>query len=80
MRSDLYTRVVLTIIAACLVWLSLGGPAVLTTAQAQSPRGGSDERVVISGWVDSYGKVHTLSDPEKASVPGLPVAVVWGKR
>jgi hypothetical protein len=37
MRTDRYTKIVLTIIAACLVWLSLGGPQLLTSARAQTP-------------------------------------------
>jgi hypothetical protein len=79
MRIDAYTKFVLTIIAICLVWLSLGGPALLTVAQAQRP-GDTGDRVLISGWVDGNGKVHTLSDPAGANVPGVPVAVVWGTR
>jgi hypothetical protein len=75
MRIDFYTRVVLTVIAACLVWLSFGGPALLPIAHAQ-PAG--TNQVVIAGWTDSGGIVHRLSDPSKANVPGLPVAVVWG--
>jgi hypothetical protein len=55
MRIDLYTRVMLTIIAACLVWLSLGGSAVLTDAHAQS-----QSHVLIAGWIDHSGKKHTL--------------------
>jgi hypothetical protein len=77
-RSDLYTKFVLTVIAACLVWLALGGPAFLTVAHAQ--RSSGYDRVVISGWVDGTGKEHVLSDPAGANIPGVPVAVVWGNR
>ena len=35
MRIDRYTKVVLTIIAACLVWLSVGGVQVFLPAYAQ---------------------------------------------
>ncbi len=78
MRIDSYTKFVLSVIAACLVWLSLGGPALFTVAQAQYPAGGTGDRVLISGWIDGTGKVHTLSDTGPSNVPGVPVAVVWG--
>jgi len=81
MRIDFYTKFVLTVIAACLVWLSLGGPTFLTVAEAQTLQAGAsvnDNRVLISGWVDSTGNVHNLSDPSRANVPGVPVALVWG--
>ena len=81
MRIDPYTKFVLTVIAVCLVWLSLGGPALLTVAQAQAAQTGvnvAHDRVLIAGWVDSTGNVHNLSDPSRANVPGVPVAVVWG--
>jgi hypothetical protein len=79
MRIDDYTKFVLTVIAVCLVWLSLGGPSRFTVAQAQMA-GTTGERVLISGWVDGSGKVHTLRDAEGANVPGVPVAVVWATR
>ena len=37
MRIDRYTKVMLTIVAACLVWLSLGGVQILPSARAQVP-------------------------------------------
>ena len=38
MRVEVYTRVVLTVIAVCLVWLSLGGPSLtLVGAQTVEP-------------------------------------------
>ena len=76
MRVDVYTKTVLTIIMLCLVWLSLGGPALLPPAQAQvnarTPHvaDGAD-RVVIAGWVDASGK--TVRFPESTSFRGLPV-------
>lgn len=75
MRIDFYTRVVLTVIAACLVWLSFGGPALLPIAHAQST---GTNQIVIAGWTDSDGIVHRLGDPSTANVRGLPVAVVSG--
>jgi hypothetical protein len=74
MRIDRYTKVVLTVIAACLVWLSLGGPNLLPTAHAQST-----PHVLIEGWVDTKAKVHYFPvDSNETS--RLPVADVSGAR
>ena len=51
MAVDRYTKVVLTVIAVCLVWLSFGGSSV-TSVSAQS-----GERVLLAGWVDEKGAV-----------------------
>ena len=51
MAGDRYTKAVLTVIAVCLVWLSVGGPSVLPSVSAQS----GYERVVLYGWVDQGG-------------------------
>ena len=56
MAMDRYTKAVLTVIAVCLVWLSLGGPALITSVSAQ----GDGERVILSGWVDETGSVVKL--------------------
>lgn len=53
MAVDRYTKAILTVIAVCLVWLSLGGPALITPVSAQ----GDGERVILSGWVDETGSV-----------------------
>lgn len=50
MSVDRYTKAVLTVIAVCLVWMSLGGPALMTPLQAQDAG-----RVVLTGWVDERG-------------------------
>ena len=78
MSVDRYTKAVLTVIALCLVWLSLGGPALLPTAAAQGdPRAGIDPRgianVYLAGWVDGTGSIRTFQTPTGAS--GLPVVV-----
>ena len=52
MKIDRYTKVVLTIIAACLVWLSIGGPQLLPSARAQEPQPPAPERAftnLVSG-------------------------------
>jgi hypothetical protein len=53
MAGDRYTKAVLTVIAVCLVWLSLGGPSLMTPVSAQ----GDGQRVMLSGWVDEKGSV-----------------------
>ena len=51
MTVDRYTKLVLTVIALCLVWLSLGGPALMTPVSAQA------DGVLLRGWVDESGAV-----------------------
>ena len=51
MALDRYTKLVLTVIAVCLVWLSIGGPSMITPVQAQG------DRVILAGWVDERGAV-----------------------
>jgi hypothetical protein len=53
MRTDLYTKAMLTVIAACLVWLCLGAPSVMTPLTAQNI---GDQRVWLAGWIDETGK------------------------
>ena len=54
MAVDRYTKAVLTLIAVCLVWLSLGGPSLITPASAQ---GDTTEQILLRGWVDEKGNV-----------------------
>ena len=56
MKVDLYTRVVLTVIAACLVWLSIDR---MLTMPVEAQAG--TQRVMIAGWVDEQGREHKLS-------------------
>ena len=53
MTVDRYTKVVLTVIAMCLVWLSLGGPSLITPVTAQA----NAQRVILAGWADEKGTV-----------------------
>ena len=55
MSIDRYTKCVLTLIAVCLIWMSLGGPSLLPTAHAQS--GLPTDDVVLGGWRDANGVV-----------------------
>ena len=52
MRTDVYTKMMLTIIAACLVWLTLGGPSLVTSLHAQQ-----ENFVLLSGWIDLDRKI-----------------------
>ena len=61
MSVDRYTKLMLTVIAVCLVWLSLGGPSLLTPVSAQ--QGVQGERVILAGWVDENGNVLTFPAP-----------------
>jgi hypothetical protein len=60
---DRYTKFVLTVIAMCLVWLSLGGPSFITPVNAQS------DRVYLQGWVDERGSFRPFP-----LAPGVPRA------
>jgi hypothetical protein len=46
MSTDRYTKTILTVIAACLIYLCLGRPAVLPAVQAQT----EPTRVILAGW------------------------------
>ena len=59
MYVDRYTKLTLTVIAVCLVWISLGGPSLISPASAQ---GDATEQVLLRGWVDAKGAV--VSFPE----------------
>jgi hypothetical protein len=61
MTGDRYTKAVLTVIAACLVWLSLGGPSVITPVNAQA----NGQRVLLAGWVDDTGAVISFPAPPR---------------
>lgn len=76
MRLDLYTKTLLTVIAACLVWMSLGGPSLLVPASAQQQsRSSGYERVLIAGWIDQTGNEHPLSPGSLAVTSGIPVFI-----
>ena len=59
MRIDLYTRAVLTLIALCLVWIAIGGPALLPVVEAQQ----STTRVVVVGYENAGGTKRNLPLP-----------------
>lgn len=49
MRTDFYTKTLLTIIAACLIYLSLGRPGIVPVVQAQN----EPAHVILAGWSQS---------------------------
>jgi hypothetical protein len=80
MRIDLYTKIVLTAIALCLVYLCVGRSEVVPAVEAQVSDRSQPTRVVISGWVDAEGRERQLPK-SVVSAPGprpLPVLVVEG--
>jgi hypothetical protein len=62
-RTDRYTKVVLTIIALCLVWIAAGGPSLVTPVDAQN----GTQRVVIVGWASS--KYSPVNDDKSLPLP-----------
>jgi hypothetical protein len=63
MSVDRYTKVVLTVIAVCLVWVSLGGPSLITPVSAQV-----GDRVVLAGWLDQNDVFIKFPPPPKTPV------------
>ena len=74
MKPDLYTKVMLTIIAASLVWLSLGGPARLPVVRAADT-----PHVILEGWMQVQPGVgageSTVSLRRFTASTGVPVTV-----
>ena len=64
MTVDRYTKAVLTVIAVCLVWLSVGGPSLITPVRAQD-----DARVLLRGWVDDTGRAIAFPAPPPLADP-----------
>ena len=74
MKTDRYTKVVLTIIAACLVWMSLGGPSLITPAHASAPA-----VVYVAGLWDVDNTPHNFYKQGKPTGLAVPVEVVQKK-
>lgn len=74
MKIDRYTKLVLTIIAACLVWMSLGGPSLITSAHAASP-----SVVYVAGVWDLDNTPHTFYKQGRPTGAALPVEIVGKK-
>jgi hypothetical protein len=54
--TDWYTKVMLTLVAASLMWLCFSTALAETPVQAQS----NQQRVIVAGWQDEKGFVHLL--------------------
>jgi len=77
MTVDRYTKVVLTVIAACLIWLSVGGPSLVSSVSAQTS---GYERVLLAGWIDQAGVERPLPayPPTATGKPARPAPLpVW---
>ena len=70
MKSDVYTRVILTVIALCLVWICIGGVAPPVRAQASAV---SPTPVVL---VDSRGVPLITPEGLRVNVGGQTVPVL----
>jgi hypothetical protein len=66
MTVDRYTKAVLTLIAMCLLWLSVGGPSLITTVVTAQT-----DRVYLAGWIDQDGAVRAFPR-QSSSVPFTP--------
>lgn len=65
---DRYTKLVLTVIAMSLVWISLGGPSLITPVDAQV-----GDRVILAGWIDEKGAFKSFPSPPVTMIGGKPV-------
>lgn len=78
MRIDLYTKSVLTVIAACLLWLCTGAFGVQAQQKGPALASGTPQPVVVVGWgtMDDDGRI-TIARREAGGIdPDLPVRVV----
>ena len=71
MTTDLYTKSVLTVIALCLVYLCLGKPPVMASAQAQD----KPSRVVITGWEPGPLRVFVAGWDSRFGGESVPVVI-----
>jgi hypothetical protein len=55
MKTDFYTKAMLTVIAACLVYLSLRQAAIMPVTHAAGTT-----QVIVSGWATGAGVVKTF--------------------
>lgn len=70
MTSDRYTKAVLTVIAAALVWLCIVQTPIGSPVQAQTP-----SRVMIAGWVDAKNAEHRQAAPVSDFIGTLGIPV-----
>jgi len=79
MTTDTYTKMVLTVIAACLLWLCAmtGAPSLRAQRRAQELVADGVQPVVIVGWgmIEASGRV-VLTMNNRATDPNIPVKVI----
>jgi hypothetical protein len=63
MKIDAYTKLVLTVIAICLVWISIGGPSLITSVTAEAQVSTSVQRVIIVGYQEGVVDVNSKALP-----------------
>ena len=80
MRTDTYTKFVLTVIAVCLIWIAAGSRSLIPAVQAQGDgvtrvkivgwdRWMRDEpHVRISGWIDHNGQKQNFPVPVRVAL------------
>jgi hypothetical protein len=78
MPTDKYTRVVLSIIAACLVWLCANTIGQPVNAQRAGLSSDAAQPVVIVGWgtMDSRGAITLTMNRDRTTDPRIPVNVM----
>ncbi len=79
MAIDRYAKVVLTVIALCLLYLCLGRPAIMTGAAAQTSVA-SDSRLILRGWTDATGKEWRFPQPASYTNGAAPLPGGEAKR
>jgi hypothetical protein len=67
MRTDAYTKVMLTVIAACLIYIALGRPGILPAVQAQ----GEPQHVILAGWSQSPASAAVSLGSQPLPVSGV---------
>jgi len=79
MSIDTYTKMMLTVIAGCLLWLcASGGGRPVQAQQAPALVDGRPQPVVIVGWgtVDVQGRVTVAMAADRRTDPNIPVSVI----
>jgi hypothetical protein len=81
MSSDKYTKVVLTIIAACLVWLCANTIGHPLNAQSTALASDRAQPVVIVGWgtIDGRGRITLTMNADRnnpTTDPRIPVTIM----
>jgi hypothetical protein len=68
---DRYTKLLLTIIAASLVWLCVSN-GIATSVSAQAT---ATQRVIVAGWADEDGYVHPFPIQRVGNNSSAPAAL-----